>query len=144
MSELTQEDIDAVFEKTFLVPCHLHITKDGTIYDAVSDISSMVGKRVRIERHGSEVTAVLEVIQHEVIAGVTRFKMTPVESSNIKAVGYIEGMLLVEFSSGGFYRYDGVPVRTHDALLSSRSKGSFLAEHIKKRFAYEKVEAKPV
>ena len=60
----------------------------------------------------------------------------PVNSSNLAAVGYDKDTqtLHVQFSSGGAYRYTGVPASTHQALMAAPSKGGFLAKHIKGRF----------
>lgn len=45
--------------------------------------------------------------------------MRPVKSSNIKAIGYDDGTLRVEFKNGGRYDYDGVKPEEYDALVDA-------------------------
>lgn len=61
---------------------------------------------------------------------------TPVNSSNIKSVGYDEGKrtLVVEFYTGGIYEYKRVPLRVYDELMAADSVGSYLSAHIKGRY----------
>lgn len=60
------------------------------------------------------------------MADMTREELTPVDSSNIEAVGYRDRVLYVQFRNGGFYRYADVSPQTHEALLAAPSKGTFL------------------
>lgn len=62
-------------------------------------------------------------------------KMTPVESSNIKGIGYHEPSrtLYVEFKSGKLYHYPKVSPEEHAALLASDSKGKHLHEHFSQK-----------
>ena len=59
--------------------------------------------------------------------------MTPVTSSNIKAVGYeaVTGTMRVQFSAGAMWDYVGVPVSLFDEFMASSSKGRFFAMGIK-------------
>ena len=59
--------------------------------------------------------------------------MKPVESSNIRAIGYDESKaeLHVEFKGSGVYVYHDVPKETYDKFMAAESKGSFLAKNIK-------------
>jgi KTSC domain-containing protein len=57
-------------------------------------------------------------------------------STAIRAVGYRDGALDVEFTSGAVYRYFGVPRRLYDELLRAESHGSFFSQHIRDRFRY--------
>jgi hypothetical protein len=52
--------------------------------------------------------------------------MQPVESSNIRAVGYDAGsrQLEVHFKNGGRYRYQDVPPEAHAEFLNSPHEGS--------------------
>lgn len=72
-------------------------------------------------------------------------QMTPVQSSNIAAIGYdAEAQALeVHFKSGGRYRYSGVPQHVHQLLMESRSKGKAFSLLIVRNKAYpaEKLEA---
>jgi hypothetical protein len=72
-------------------------------------------------------------------------EMTKVESSNIKAIGWEDEVLEVEFVKGGLYRYTGVPKLLWDAFKGSASKGKFFHAKIRPNqhnFKYKKVEKK--
>lgn len=65
---------------------------------------------------------------------------TPVQSSQIKSVGYDEAdhVLEVEFVSGGVYQYrpsgrhpDGVPADVATGLLTADSVGTYFGQHVK-------------
>lgn len=60
--------------------------------------------------------------------------MLPVESSNVKAIGYKEKTkeLYVEFIGGSVYKYLDVEKDLHEGLISADSVGKFLNENIKK------------
>jgi hypothetical protein len=62
--------------------------------------------------------------------------LTPVVSSNIKAVGYDPGTkeLTVQFRSGSTYRYDGVPATTYADLIDADSIGSFFHSNVRNAF----------
>lgn len=62
-----------------------------------------------------------------------RWTMVPVESSNIKAVGHLEGekLLRIEFMSGGKADYYPVSKEEYEALIASPSKGRHFANRIK-------------
>lgn len=61
-------------------------------------------------------------------------EMIQVDSSNIRAVRHQDGMLTVEFKSGGIYGYQRVPKETFQGLLDSKSKGKYLHKFIKPHF----------
>lgn len=66
----------------------------------------------------------------------------PVDSSNLKSVGYDPKTetLEVEFANGGVHSYAGVPATKHSALMKSPSPGSFFHVHIRgKAFKSTKV-----
>lgn len=63
----------------------------------------------------------------------------PVQSSNVRSVGYDAGVLEVEFSSGGVYRYAGVPEATYQALMKSPSIGRYVAAQVVGKFETEKL-----
>lgn len=54
-----------------------------------------------------------------------------VNSSNIRSIGYDNGILEVEFNSGGIYRYSNVPESIYQNLMSASSIGSYFASNIK-------------
>lgn len=64
-----------------------------------------------------------------------------VSSSNIRSVGYdpATATLEVAFTSGGIYQYFNVPEALYQRLMSSYSKGSYFADHIKERYRFRKV-----
>jgi hypothetical protein len=63
-------------------------------------------------------------------------RLQPVKSSNVAAVGYADGELVVRFNGGGVYRYRGVPPAVAAGLREAESKGSFLARHIARNKTY--------
>lgn len=58
---------------------------------------------------------------------------TPVQSSNLKAIGYDPAtkVLEVEFHSGAVFHYNNVPSDHHQKLVGSRSPGAYFHTHIK-------------
>ena len=58
-------------------------------------------------------------------------EMLSVQSSNIQAVGYDCGNLLVDFHNGRRYVYHGVSPELFHALLNAPSVGKFLDQYIK-------------
>ena len=55
--------------------------------------------------------------------------LTPVESSHIAAIGYLEAdrVLLVRYKDGSLYAIPGMPPSVWDAWLAAESKGRYLA-----------------
>lgn len=49
------------------------------------------------------------------------FEMVAVESSNVEAVGFAEGILAVKFKGGKTYRYKGVPQKFFDKLMAENA-----------------------
>jgi len=66
----------------------------------------------------------------------------PVQSSNIRAIGYDPATrtLEIEFHSGGIYQYFDVPESVHSGLLAAPSKGSYFNERIKDRYRYQQIQ----
>jgi hypothetical protein len=69
-----------------------------------------------------------------------------VESSQVKSVGHDpeQNHLHVEFHGFGgrkpsVYRYTDVPADVHKAFMESESKGRFLNQNIKGKYAYERL-----
>lgn len=63
-----------------------------------------------------------------------------VSSTNLSSVGY-DGdteTLEIQFQNGSVFQYHGVPVETHDALVQSKSVGSFFSRNIKNVFEHSK------
>ncbi len=67
-------------------------------------------------------------------------KREPVESSNIRAIGYDPGtqVLKVEFKKGPIYSYSGVTEGVYQALKDASSKGKFLRSDIVGNFPSSK------
>lgn len=67
--------------------------------------------------------------------------MTPVDSSNLQAVGYDADSreLHVRFLNNDTYVYSDVPEELHQELLRAPSKGSFLNRAIKGTYVYRKL-----
>jgi hypothetical protein len=58
----------------------------------------------------------------------------PVKSSNIKAVGWEDSVLEVEYHAGRIYTYRNVPKEVHDDFMKATSPGKFLHSHIIGRY----------
>lgn len=68
-------------------------------------------------------------------------QLTPVSSSDIRAIGYDQNSatLFVEFHSGDTYQYLNVPKHLHSAFMDAVSKGQFLHQYIKYQYRYQKI-----
>jgi len=68
-------------------------------------------------------------------------ELTPVTSSNVKAVGYDPDTqrLVVEFHSGKKYAFVDVPPAVHDGFLGAKSMGIFFVREIKGKYGTEKL-----
>ena len=73
-------------------------------------------------------------------------EMTPVQSSNIEAIGYSEEShtLAVQFkgrkgAAGSLYEYANVPVGVWHDFLQAVSKGAFFASSVKGKYAATKI-----
>jgi hypothetical protein len=64
----------------------------------------------------------------------------PVTSDSLQAVGYREGTLEVEFTTGTVYQYFDVPDRVYEELMAAESKGGFFNRRIRDHFRYARVE----
>lgn len=63
-------------------------------------------------------------------------ELTPVQSSNIRAMGYEPddengGRLQVEFQNGRIYQYEGVEASVFEILMTSSSIGSAFTAFVK-------------
>lgn len=57
--------------------------------------------------------------------------MVYVNSSDLNAVEYNQGILRIRFNSGGIYDYYNVPITVYQELLNASSKGKYFHAHIK-------------
>jgi hypothetical protein len=57
------------------------------------------------------------------------------------AVGYDQGSQTLEtvFSTGGIYRYTGVPKHVYAGLLAAASKGRYMQDHIIGVYPYQRL-----
>ena len=67
--------------------------------------------------------------------------MVPVESSNLKAVGYNEDTktLYITFKQGATYMYEGVPMTKAMGLMNASSHGTYFAANIRDDYATTKL-----
>ncbi len=65
----------------------------------------------------------------------------PVQSSNLRAVGYDlqTNILEIEFNSGGVYQYFGVPQSIYLSLMSASSLGSYFYANIRDTYRYQRI-----
>jgi hypothetical protein len=63
----------------------------------------------------------------------------PVNSSNIRSIGYENGTLEVEFNTGSIYQYTNVPPSLYSGLMSASSHGKYFASYIKNSFTPRKI-----
>lgn len=68
--------------------------------------------------------------------------LTPVESSNLKAIGYDPDLrrLTVQFNSGATHHYIGVDPHTHAALMAAPSKGQYFHRWIRNEHRSERAD----
>lgn len=71
-------------------------------------------------------------------------KRVPVESSNLRSVGFdtMTKTLEVEFRHGGVYRYLEVPDDVHAELMKAESKGRFFQVNVRGKFKFERTTAR--
>lgn len=63
-----------------------------------------------------------------------------VQSSNLRSVGYENGILEVEFRQGSrIYQYYDVPESVYEALVNASSKGKYLRYKIKPYFKCRRI-----
>ena len=66
---------------------------------------------------------------------------TPVNSSNIRSIGYDaqSATLEVEFTTGDVYQYYNAPEHLYQQFLQASSHGQFLNDHIRYNYRYKKI-----
>lgn len=67
------------------------------------------------------------------MANESKVEMTPVESSNVEAIGFCpdENCVHVTFKSGGTYKYPDCTPELFDQLKGAESVGKFVYQHLK-------------
>lgn len=53
-----------------------------------------------------------------------------VQSSNVESIAHEGDVLEVKFRTGKVYRYEGVSASTHRAIITAKSVGKALHEHV--------------
>lgn len=68
-------------------------------------------------------------------------EMTPVDSSNILAIGYDpdSATLTIAFKDGSEYEYYDVPQHEFDNFLAADSKGKYGNQNIYKKYSQQKI-----
>lgn len=66
-------------------------------------------------------------------------RMEHVKSSNIKAAGYEDGTMRVQFGNGTMYDYKGVSQQMFDGFKFAKSQGRYFNQVIKPKFTGIKV-----
>lgn len=66
----------------------------------------------------------------------------PVDSSNLKSVGYspTKKVLEIGFKSGSTYRYDNVPKSEHLGLMAAASHGKYHHKNIRTVYPYTRIK----
>jgi hypothetical protein len=62
-----------------------------------------------------------------------------VESEPVASVGFDDGTLEIEFTSGRIYQYFDVPAQMYEHLLSAESVGGYFNANIRGHFRYARV-----
>ena len=65
-------------------------------------------------------------------------EMTPLHSSNIRAVGYDPEthIFIVEFHNGGRYSAQDVPQRLYEGLVAAESPGGYFARMLRNAYTF--------
>ncbi|MEW6579566.1 MAG: KTSC domain-containing protein [Chloroflexota bacterium] len=68
-------------------------------------------------------------------------QQTPLNSSNLRAVGYDPATrtLEIEFQNGHIYQYSGVPPSSYKALMAAESHGRYFNGYIRGAFPCRQV-----
>ena len=68
--------------------------------------------------------------------------MKPVNSSNLRSVGYnpMTETLIIQFHSGHIYEYYHVPQHIYEGLIFAPSKGKYHHRYIKNSYAYTRLQ----
>lgn len=62
-----------------------------------------------------------------------------VNSSDLAAAGYENGILYIEFLSGTMYRYFDVPEAVFNSLMNANSRGRYFHTFIKNHYRYQRL-----
>lgn len=70
-------------------------------------------------------------------------ELQPIISSNVKAAGYSDGKMQIQFNSGATYEAE-MAQADYDTFMAAKSKGSHFAKVLKQAFVWKKIEKKGV
>lgn len=59
-----------------------------------------------------------------------------VSSTDIRSIGYENGLLEIEFLKGGIYTYPNVPKYHYDFMISHSHPGTYFHKYIKPYYPY--------
>jgi len=104
--------------------------------DSAERIVSMVESDFEDELHTELPEDIREDWLRKIRAILT---MKNVESSNLAAAGYHDGLFLLEFLSGGLYGYEDCPPGIFEEFEKASSKGKFFHREIKDKLAYKRL-----
>lgn len=62
-----------------------------------------------------------------------------VRSTNIRSVGYTDGVLEVEFLNGSIYQYYSVPYEAYLHMVSYPHPGTYLSHYVKGVYRYARI-----
>ena len=125
----------------------VHMATDTGLMIVVDGVGVLLDPDVNLEQHlppdqiGKIATVLTELGEHcGALAKNVAMEWWPVESSNIKAIGYEDftTTLGVEFASGMVYHYDGVPHDVFRRYVTAPSAGKFHHAHIKDQYPYRR------
>jgi hypothetical protein len=74
---------------------------------------------------------------------MVRQKVAEGRSSQIRSIGYLleTQELEIEFSSGGVYRYSGVPQDVYDTFIKADSLGMFVGTRIRGMYSFKRLHS---
>lgn len=94
--------------------------------------------RVQVEPRGGDDALVMDALfvksadepisEAELLEDLEPFKMVSVRSSNVAAVGYLDGVLRVRYKSGAVYEYEAVELAVYSGLMAADSVGGMLGK----------------
>ena len=81
-----------------------------------------------------------EIYKTPELCELIEIPMTAVVSSNIRAVGWVRGVLRILFAKRTKYEYFGVPKALALELIGSKSVGKLFYEKVAKKFEFKQKE----
>lgn len=66
--------------------------------------------------------------------------LTPIESSNVRAIGYQQSRIFVAFANGSLYRFEQATAGLFQEFMAAESKGKFFHARIKTHLPYTRLD----